>query len=112
MIKLILSAPVPAMAVAFEHSFQNTENVEIIPGPFETIPEFDCMVSAANSFGLMDGGVDAAITAYFGPQLQERYSNISSVNIWENSPSAPPLLLKRVTVNIRGWFTPRRCAFR
>ncbi|EAA8466355.1 phage tail protein, partial [Salmonella enterica] len=28
MIKLILSAPVPAMAVAFEHSFQNTENVE------------------------------------------------------------------------------------
>ncbi|EQA0352401.1 phage tail protein [Salmonella enterica subsp. enterica serovar Rubislaw] len=72
MIKLILSAPVPAMAVAFEHSFQNTENVEIIPEPFETIPEFDCMVSAANSFGLMDGGVDAAITAYFGPQLQER----------------------------------------
>ncbi|EDP9333946.1 phage tail protein [Salmonella enterica subsp. enterica serovar Mbandaka] len=72
MIKLILSAPVPAMAGAFEHSFQNTENVEIIPGPFETIPEFDCMVSAANSFGLMDGGVDAAITAYLGPQLQER----------------------------------------
>ncbi|EAX8243735.1 phage tail protein [Salmonella enterica] len=72
MIKLILSAPVPAMAAAFEHSFQNTENVEIIPGLFETIPEFDCMVSAANSFGLMDGGVDAAITAYFGPQLQER----------------------------------------
>ncbi|EBR8491967.1 phage tail protein, partial [Salmonella enterica subsp. enterica serovar Hull] len=30
------------------------------------------MVSAANSFGLMDGGVDAAITAYLGPQLQER----------------------------------------
>ncbi|MGF3846691.1 macro domain-containing protein, partial [Salmonella enterica] len=53
MIKLILSAPVPAMAAAFEHSFQNTENVEIIPGPFETIPEFDCMVSTANSFGLM-----------------------------------------------------------
>ncbi|EJA5741255.1 macro domain-containing protein [Salmonella enterica] len=72
MIKLILSAPVPAMAAAFEHSFQNTENVEIIPEPFETIPEFDCMVSAANSFGLMDGGVDAAITAYFGSQLQER----------------------------------------
>ncbi|EJU1658950.1 macro domain-containing protein [Salmonella enterica] len=72
MIKLILSAPVPAMAAAFELYFQNTENVEIIRGPFETVPEFDCMVSAANSFGLMDGGVDAAITAYFGPQLQER----------------------------------------
>ncbi|EDS5479677.1 macro domain-containing protein [Salmonella enterica] len=72
MIKLILSAPVPAMAAAFELYFQNTENVEIIRRPFETITEFDCMVSAANSFGLMDGGVDAAITAYFGSQLQER----------------------------------------
>lgn len=72
MIKLIFSAPVPAMAAAFELYFQNTENVEIIRGPFETVLEFDCMVSAANSFGLMDGGVDAAITTYFGTQLQER----------------------------------------
>lgn len=72
MIKLILSAPVPAMATAFEYYFQNTENVEIIRRPFETIPEFDCMVSAANGFGLMDGGVDAAITAFFGTQLQRR----------------------------------------
>ncbi|EAM4818863.1 phage tail protein [Salmonella enterica subsp. enterica serovar Pomona] len=72
MIKLILSAPEPAMAAAFECYFQNTDNVEIIPEPFETIPEFDCMVSAANSFGLMDGGVDAAITTYFGTQLQRR----------------------------------------
>jgi len=30
------------------------------------------MVSAGNSFGLMDGGVDAAIVKYFGPQLMER----------------------------------------
>ncbi|EOF5816455.1 macro domain-containing protein [Salmonella enterica] len=72
MIKLILSAPVPAMAAAFEYHFHNTENVEIIRRPFETVPEFDCMVSAANSFGLMDGGVDGAITAYFGTQLQKR----------------------------------------
>ncbi|EIK1778910.1 macro domain-containing protein, partial [Salmonella enterica] len=70
MIKLILSAPEPAMAAAFECYFQNTDNVEIIRRPFETVPEFDCMVSAANSFGLMDGGVDAAITTYFGTQLQ------------------------------------------
>ncbi|EHP9011265.1 phage tail protein, partial [Salmonella enterica subsp. enterica serovar Infantis] len=26
----------------------------------------------AETFGLMDGGVDAAITAYFGSPLQER----------------------------------------
>ncbi|OJM55042.1 phage tail protein, partial [Escherichia coli] len=30
---------------------------------------------AANSFGLMDGGVDAAITAFFGTQFQSRVQN-------------------------------------
>jgi O-acetyl-ADP-ribose deacetylase (regulator of RNase III) len=30
------------------------------------------MVSAANSFGLMDGGVDAAITRFFGHELMYR----------------------------------------
>ncbi len=66
----------------------------------------------AETFGLMDGGVDAAITAYFGSQLQERVQQNIIREYLGNSPSAPPLLLKRVTVNIRGWFTPRRCAFR
>jgi O-acetyl-ADP-ribose deacetylase (regulator of RNase III)/protein-tyrosine phosphatase/rhodanese-related sulfurtransferase len=39
---------------------------------FEDIYSFDCMVSAANSFGLMDGGVDDAITQFFGDQLEMR----------------------------------------
>ncbi|MBO4251857.1 MAG: macro domain-containing protein [Clostridia bacterium] len=32
----------------------------------------ECVVSPANAFGLMDGGYDAAITEYFGDQLQQR----------------------------------------
>lgn len=75
MIKLILSAPVHQMADAFNRVFGNTDNVNIVRKPFENISEFDCMVSAANSFGLMDGGVDAAITAFFGTQLQTRVQN-------------------------------------
>ncbi|EOU5303339.1 macro domain-containing protein, partial [Escherichia coli] len=75
MINLILSAPVPEMAEAFKRVFANADNVNIVGQPFETIREFDCMVSAANSFGLMDGGVDAAITAFFGTQLQTRVQN-------------------------------------
>jgi len=39
---------------------------------FEQLNKFDCMVSAANSFGLMDGGVDAAITQFFGDQVEMR----------------------------------------
>ncbi len=75
MINLIFSAPVPEMAEAFKRVFANADNVNIVGQPFETIREFDCMVSAANSFGLMDGGVDAAITAFFGTQLQTRVQN-------------------------------------
>ncbi|HCJ9104139.1 macro domain-containing protein [Escherichia coli] len=75
MIKLILSAPVYEMADAFKRVFGNADNVDVAEKPFETIREFDCMVSAANSFGLMDGGVDAAITAFFGTQLQTRIQN-------------------------------------
>lgn len=75
MITLILSAPVTEMAEAFKRVFANADNVNIVGKPFETIREFDCMVSAANSFGLMDGGVDAAITAFFGTQLQSRVQN-------------------------------------
>ncbi|WP_406033625.1 macro domain-containing protein, partial [Treponema saccharophilum] len=37
--------------------------------------DVECVVSPANSYGLMDGGYDAAITAYFGdaliPHVQE-----------------------------------------
>lgn len=72
MMQLILSAPVPAMTAAFEHAFAGMPNVTVHPGPFETLNDFDCMVSAANGFGLMDGGVDGAITAFFGTQLQQR----------------------------------------
>lgn len=75
MITLILSAPVTEMAEAFKRVFANADNVNIVGKPFETIREFDCMVSAANSFGLMDGGVDAAITTFFGSQLQARVQN-------------------------------------
>lgn len=70
--KIILSAPVPQIADAFERVFSGIENIELHKGPFETVEDFDCMVSAANSFGLMDGGVDAAITSFFGEQLQSR----------------------------------------
>lgn len=79
--KIILSAPVPAMAEAFKSAFEGVEDVEVIADPFEAINEFDCMVSAANSFGLMDGGVDAAITEFFGTRLQSRVQR-QIINDW------------------------------
>lgn len=71
-LKLILVDPKPALCDAFRERFNGLPNIEIVNGKFEQLPFFDCMVSAANSFGLMDGGVDAAITRFFGYELQKR----------------------------------------
>jgi O-acetyl-ADP-ribose deacetylase (regulator of RNase III) len=70
--KLILVDPKESLCEAWQQAFQNYEEVEIFNGRFEQLSTYDCMVSAANSFGLMDGGVDLAITNYFGDGLQKR----------------------------------------
>jgi O-acetyl-ADP-ribose deacetylase (regulator of RNase III) len=70
--KLILVDIKPALCTAWRAFFKELPNVEIVQGYFERVPEYDCMVSAANSFGLMDGGVDGAITRYFGEDLMFR----------------------------------------
>ena len=61
----------PGICAALEDAFR-----PVAPGTTvhfarfeEVVDEYDVMVAAANSFGLMDGGIDAAITAYFGETL-------------------------------------------
>jgi O-acetyl-ADP-ribose deacetylase (regulator of RNase III) len=71
-IELILVDPNEALCREWEMAFEKRPGVSVVCGRFEALPEFDCMVSAANSFGLMDGGVDLAITRFFGVQLMER----------------------------------------
>jgi len=70
--KLKLVDPNILMCEAWMEYFHEMPNVEIHNTVFENIDEYDCMVSAANSFGIMDGGVDLAISLYFGWQLMER----------------------------------------
>lgn len=58
---------------AWKSSFKYCSNVEVIHESFEnfmnTHQDIDAVVSPANSFGLMDGGYDKAITLYFGKEL-------------------------------------------
>lgn len=70
--KLILVDPNPSLCEAFGQHFNYLPNVEIVNNYFEWLPEFDCMVSPANSFGMMDGGIDAAIIRFFGRSLMAR----------------------------------------
>jgi O-acetyl-ADP-ribose deacetylase (regulator of RNase III) len=71
-LKLILVAPSPALATAFHTHFQIFSDVEVVNNYFEWLPDFDCLVSPANSFGLMDGGMDGAIVRFLGSPVQER----------------------------------------
>lgn len=70
--KYILLATNHYQGDCFENSFRDFDNVTVHRGIFEQLTDIDCLVSPANSFGLMDGGMDLAITNYFGNQLQER----------------------------------------
>jgi O-acetyl-ADP-ribose deacetylase (regulator of RNase III) len=70
--QLILTAPNPSLFAAFQERFSQFADVSVIGECFEWIPTFDCLVSPANSFGMMDGGIDAAITQFFGLSLERR----------------------------------------
>jgi O-acetyl-ADP-ribose deacetylase (regulator of RNase III) len=70
--KLILTAPDSSLFAAFQEHFAQFVDVEIIGDRFEWIPTFDCLVSPANSFGMMDAGMDAAIIQFFGISLERK----------------------------------------
>jgi hypothetical protein len=63
------------MTDAWSKYFENIENVEIVHNYFSNFmdeyQDVDAIVSPANSFGLMDGGYDKAITDYFGSELMK-----------------------------------------
>ena len=63
------------MCKAWEKSFSE-DDVTISCTEFASFMkekiDIDCIVSPANSFGIMDGGYDAAITDYFGDDLMKK----------------------------------------
>lgn len=56
---------------AFRWQFRQTD-VEIVHGLFEDLSSYDCIITAGNSFGLMDAGIDLAVVKTFGTTLMER----------------------------------------
>ncbi|MGB1285993.1 MAG: macro domain-containing protein [Aggregatilineales bacterium] len=71
-LKLLLVNPEEDLCLAWEEYFRDLPDVEIYRGTFQEIEAYDCLVSPANSFGIMDGGIDRAITEFFGVQLMQR----------------------------------------
>ena len=55
------------------------ENIVIHNGDFFSLPA-DCIVSPANSFGFMDGGLDGVITQKIGNKTQEKLQKLIKEN--------------------------------
>jgi len=92
--KLILVDPKESLCNAWREKFGDYERVEIINGYFEDIDVFDCMVSAANSYGLMDGGVDLAITRYFGMDLPHKVQERIKVEYYGEQPVGTSMIVE------------------
>ena len=73
-----------AVIEAFKKYFPS--EVLITHGKFEDIKDYDCLVSAANSFGIMDGGIDLAIKNHFGQQLQDKVQEVISNTYFGEQP--------------------------
>ncbi|MEL6247700.1 MAG: macro domain-containing protein [Cyanobacteria bacterium J06554_6] len=71
-VRLLLTAPEPSLFESFQAHFSEFLDVEVINERFEWVSHYDCLVSPANSFGMMDGGMDAAITQFFGVSLEQK----------------------------------------
>jgi hypothetical protein len=71
--QFILAATEPLLADAWHKAFQGVENVQIHQGSIFDVSA-DALVSPANSFGFMDGGIDAQYSQAFGWDLSDEAS--------------------------------------
>ncbi len=62
----------PKMIEAWKMFFEGFADVAIVEGDLTQVVSADAIVSPANSFGFMDGGVDYAISERLGWDLQEK----------------------------------------
>lgn len=58
-------------AEVFEWRFRDLPWVETFHGDFKNLEKFDCIATAANSFGQMDAGIDLAVVKFFGRYVME-----------------------------------------
>jgi O-acetyl-ADP-ribose deacetylase (regulator of RNase III) len=65
----------PPMVRAWQTVFADRDDVEVVEGDYFA-REAGAMVSPANSFGIMDGGLDAAIRDTLGFTVQQRAQRV------------------------------------
>ena len=119
--KIVLADLQLPVVTAWQKAFAGVADVEIRHGSIFDVP-VDALVSPANSFGFMDGGLDLQISKFFGWHIQSRLQEVikerhsgellvaTSVIIETDFPEIPyviasptmrvPMILGKETVNV------------
>ncbi len=78
------------MAEAWGDAFRGCKGIAVHCCDFRAFigqqPDVDAVVSPANSYGLMDGNYDLAITDKFGPELAERVRSVITERFYGEQP--------------------------
>ena len=99
----------PDMIYAWNAVFDKEKDIFIIHGDIcDFVPEniVDCVVSPANSFGLMDGGFDAALTDIFGDELQKNVQKYIMENYYGEQPVGSSFIIDTPIDGIKLIHTP------
>jgi len=99
--KLIVSAINKELDDEFVKAFNGFPDVEVVFKRFEDT-DFDCVVSAANAFGLMDGGVDQRITDYCGVEMMHRVQQRIIDEFAGEQPVGTSIIVPGVTAGMLG----------
>ena len=75
----------PDYAAALMRAFEGTPNVSVTCADILKVAE-NAVVSPANSYGLMDGGIDLTYFEFFGPDIERRVQNAIALRPEEHLP--------------------------
>jgi O-acetyl-ADP-ribose deacetylase (regulator of RNase III) len=108
--RLVLSAVMDSLAEAWTRFCGDLDFVSVQAGNILEV-ECDAVVSPANSYGFMDGGIDALYMAYFGDEIQMRVRRqiydhhagellVGAADIVETGDARIPFLIAAPTMRV------------
>ena len=77
----------PNLVDAWENEFNEFPEVQIVADDILKIAE-NTIISPANSYGFMDGGIDLHYTNYFGVKPQEEIQKLIKLNYLQRNTKA------------------------
>jgi O-acetyl-ADP-ribose deacetylase (regulator of RNase III) len=96
------------MCLAWKKYFKDIPNVKVVNEDIEyyDLSNIDCLVSPANSYGLMDGGYDLALTRMFGNDLQHAVQNYIIDNLYGEQQVGSSIIIDIPNTNKKLIHTP------